>query len=98
MALLSVGFGLTLSRPVVQRSFNRVAPGIGSVNNLFPGDLLTGALSQVASTENFGQFQWSPDGRVIAVVRDDSVTSFVDVDGRQLGVLPVGGGSDAWVR
>src|SRR5262245_2093267 len=28
-------------------TFNRVAPGIGSVNNLFPGDLITGAFSQV---------------------------------------------------
>src|SRR6185436_19183774 len=28
-------------------TFNRVAPGVGSVNNLFPGDLLTGAVSQV---------------------------------------------------
>src|SRR6185503_15655362 len=30
-------------------TFNRVAPGIGSVNNLFPGDLITGAVSQVIS-------------------------------------------------
>jgi hypothetical protein len=30
-------------------TFNRVAPGIGSVNNMFPGDLLTGAFSQVLS-------------------------------------------------
>src|SRR6185436_10232296 len=30
-------------------TFNRVAPGVGSVNNLFPGDLLTGAVSQVIS-------------------------------------------------
>jgi hypothetical protein len=30
-------------------TFNRVAPGIGSRNNVFPGDLLTGAVSQVLS-------------------------------------------------
>ena len=29
MALLSTGFGLTLSRPRVQRSFARVAPALG---------------------------------------------------------------------
>jgi hypothetical protein len=28
-------------------TFNRVAPGIGSVNNMFPGDLITGSFSQV---------------------------------------------------
>ncbi|MBI4476620.1 MAG: TonB-dependent receptor [Acidobacteria bacterium] len=28
-------------------TFNRVAPGIGSVNNMFPGDLVTGAVTQV---------------------------------------------------
>src|SRR2546425_1721496 len=30
-------------------TFNRVAPGIGSVNNMFPGDLVTGAFTQVLS-------------------------------------------------
>jgi ABC-type nickel/cobalt efflux system permease component RcnA len=29
MALLSVGFGLTLGRPLVQRCFNRLAPALG---------------------------------------------------------------------
>ena len=28
-------------------AFNRVAPGIGDINNVFPGDLLTGAYTQV---------------------------------------------------
>jgi ABC-type nickel/cobalt efflux system permease component RcnA len=35
MALLSVGFGLTLSRPVVQRSFNRLAPALGLLSLAF---------------------------------------------------------------
>jgi hypothetical protein len=30
--------------------FNRVAPGIGSVNNMFPGDLVTGTYTQVVSS------------------------------------------------
>jgi hypothetical protein len=30
--------------------FNRVAPGIGSVNNMFPGDLVTGTFTQVLSS------------------------------------------------
>ena len=29
------------------QTYNRVAPGIGSVNNVFPGDLYTGSMSQV---------------------------------------------------
>ena len=35
MALLSVGFGLTLSRPLVQRSFNRLAPALGLLSLAF---------------------------------------------------------------
>src|SRR5687768_2727199 len=31
-------------------TYNRVAPGIGSVNNMFPGDLLTGTYTQVLSS------------------------------------------------
>src|SRR4029453_4611290 len=30
-------------------TFNRVAPGIGSVNNMFPGNLLTGTYTSVMS-------------------------------------------------
>jgi hypothetical protein len=60
-------------------------------------DARTGSVRQVAATENFGQFQWSPDGKVIAVVREEQVTSFVDLEGNQLGVADVGGGVDAWL-
>jgi hypothetical protein len=35
MALLSVGFGVTLSRPLVQRSFNRLAPALGLMSLAF---------------------------------------------------------------
>jgi high-affinity nickel permease len=35
MALLSTGFGLTLSSEPVRRSFNRIAPALGSVSLLF---------------------------------------------------------------
>ena len=35
MALLSTGFGLTLSRPRVQRSFARLAPALGVVSLAF---------------------------------------------------------------
>ena len=38
-------------------TFNRVAPGIGSVNNLFPGDLVTGAFTQVSAA------RWSTRSR-----------------------------------
>ena len=31
-------------------TFNRVAPGIGSVNNMFPGNLLTGTYTQILSS------------------------------------------------
>jgi hypothetical protein len=46
-------------------TFNRVAPGIGSVNNMFPGDLVTGAFTQVLSntmvnevTSGFSHNHW----------------------------------------
>jgi hypothetical protein len=61
-------------------------------------DLRTGSLRQVAATDHFGTFQWSPDGRVLAVAREASVTAFVNVDGNQLGTVAVGGGIDAWTR
>jgi len=32
-------------------TYNRVAPGIGSVNNMFPGNLLTGAFTKVMSNK-----------------------------------------------
>jgi len=35
MALLSTGFGLTLSREPVRRSFNRIAPALGAASLLF---------------------------------------------------------------
>jgi hypothetical protein len=52
----------------------------------------------VAATDHFGTFQWSPDGRVLAVAREASVTAFVNVDGNQLGTVAIGGGIDAWTR
>jgi hypothetical protein len=46
-------------------TFNRVAPGIGSVNNMFPGDLYTGTFTQVLSnsmvheiTAGFSKNHW----------------------------------------
>lgn len=60
-------------------------------------DPTSGAIRQVAAMENFGAFQWSPDGTVLAVVRAESVTAFVDLNGRQLGVMGLGGVPDAWL-
>jgi hypothetical protein len=45
MALLSTGFGLTLSRPRVQRSFARVAPALGLVSLVFGLWYTLGALT-----------------------------------------------------
>ena len=45
MALLSTGFGLTLSRPRVQRSFAQVAPALGVVSLVFGLWYTLGALA-----------------------------------------------------
>jgi predicted transporter len=45
MALLSTGFGLTLSREPVRRSFDRVAPALGAASLLFGVWYALGALA-----------------------------------------------------
>jgi hypothetical protein len=45
MALLSTGFGLTLSSPPVRRSFDRIAPALGGVSLLFGVWYALGALA-----------------------------------------------------
>jgi high-affinity nickel permease len=45
MALLSTGFGLTLSREPVRRSFNRIAPALGAASLLFGVWYALGALA-----------------------------------------------------
>jgi ABC-type nickel/cobalt efflux system permease component RcnA len=47
MALLSVGFGVTLNRPTVQRSFNRLAPALGLVSLVFGVWYILGAQNVV---------------------------------------------------
>jgi len=59
-------------------------------------DTATGAISQVAVTQNYGRFQWSPDGRVLAVGRSSQVISFIDLQGRVLATNAAGGLPDAW--
>ncbi len=59
-------------------------------------DTATGALSQVAVTQNYGRFQWSPDGRVLAVARSAEVISFVDLEGKVLTTITAGGVPDGW--
>lgn len=56
----------------------------------------TGIISQVAATPTYGQFQWAPDGKVLVVVRTESVLSFVDTQGRTLNTLSIRGIPDAW--
>ena len=60
-------------------------------------DTATGAISQVAVTQNYGRFQWSPDGRVLAVGRSSQVISFIDLQGRVLATNAAGGLPDAWI-
>jgi high-affinity nickel permease len=45
MALLSTGFGMTLSSPRVRRSFNRLAPALGAASLLFGVWYALGALA-----------------------------------------------------
>ena len=45
MALLSTGFGMTLSSPRVRRSFNRLAPALGATSLLFGVWYALGALA-----------------------------------------------------
>ena len=49
-----------------------------------------------AVTQNYGRFQWSPDGRVLAVGRSAQVISFIDLQGRVLATNAAGGLPDAW--
>jgi len=59
-------------------------------------DTATGAISQLAVTQNYGRFQWSPDGRVLAVGRSSQVISFIDLQGKVLATNAAGGLPDAW--
>jgi hypothetical protein len=58
-------------------------------------DPATATFSEVAVTQNYGQFTWSPDGKVIAVARSGELVSFVDLRGvvqitKSMGGVPVG--------
>jgi hypothetical protein len=75
--------------------FGDFVPGdqIAEVRLFDPG---TGATTQIAATPNYGQFKWSPDGAVLAVVRTDYVVAFIDTTGRTLTTLPIRGVPDDW--
>jgi dipeptidyl aminopeptidase/acylaminoacyl peptidase len=59
-------------------------------------DPVTGTITQVAAASNYGQFKWSPDGRVLAVVRADYIIAFVDPQGRTLTTRSIRGIPDDW--
>jgi hypothetical protein len=69
------------------------APGNADVRLLDPD---TGNTRQVAASHEFGQFQWSPDGRVLAVSKAVNTVVFVDPRGRQLGHVTVPGVVGGW--
>jgi hypothetical protein len=73
--------------------------------DLIPGDQIaevrvfdpvTATITQVAAAPNYGQFKWSPDGRVMAVIRADYVVAFVDPQGRTLATESIRGIPDDW--
>jgi hypothetical protein len=59
-------------------------------------DPATGAITLVAVTQNYGQFQWSPDGRILAVARSGQLVSFVDLRGIALRTMSLGGVPVGW--
>jgi hypothetical protein len=59
-------------------------------------DPATGVITQVGAAQSFGRFTWSPDGRVLGVVRSASVIVFVDPTAGQVGTAPVSGAPDDW--
>jgi hypothetical protein len=61
-------------------------------------DPQTGAITQLATAQNFGRFVWSPDGRVLGVARSASIMAFVDPATGQVGTAPVSGAPDDWAK